>query len=197
MKTASPLQLKSISGTHVSYGHRHFVLSVIPLADVYVSSALASRRSLAWFLSISAGKVSYSWAVYLENPPSFSWVEEGSQQWGTLIPVHSWHWHTKRTQNAPKCIKSLNYLSLLRFSLLLPNCEGSHSAYIYKFKYKNSKMHASMEGPPHPNMPGEGASLSRWPPFFRSGMKNSNWATTTDMSHVLHLHTNTILSAHL
>ena len=28
MKTASPLQPKSISGTHTSYGHRHFVLFV-------------------------------------------------------------------------------------------------------------------------------------------------------------------------
>ena len=53
-------------------------------------------------------------------------------------------------------------------------------------------MHASMDGPPHPNMPGGGASLSRWQSFFRSGMKNSNWATTADMSHVLHLHMNTI-----
>ena len=44
---------------------------------------------------------------------------------------------------------------------------------------------------------GEGASLSRWPPSFRSGVKDWNWATTVDMCHVLHLHTNTILPAHL
>ena len=43
-------------------------------------------------------------------------------------------------QNAHKTRKNawnaINYLSLLRFSLLLPNCEGLHSAFIYKFKYK-------------------------------------------------------------
>ena len=53
-------------------------------------------------------------------------------------------------------MKCINYLSLLRFSLLLPNCEGLHSVFIYKFKYKNFNTHASMDGPPHPNMPGGG-----------------------------------------
>ena len=37
-------------------------------------------------------------------------------------------------------MKSINYLSLLRFSLLLSNCEGSHSALIYKFKGINLNM---------------------------------------------------------
>ena len=78
---------------------------------------------------------------------------------------------SKHTQNTQKCMKYINYLSLLRSSLLLPNCEGSQSAFIYKFKYKNSNLHASMEGPPCPDMFGEGASLSRWPPSFRSGVK--------------------------
>ena len=84
---------------------------------------------------MSAGKDSHPWAVYCENPPSFSWVEEGSQQWGTIIQVCSWHRHSKRSQNTPNRIKSWNYLYLLRFSLLLTNCEGSHSAFIYKFQY--------------------------------------------------------------
>ena len=39
-----------------------------------------------------------------------------------------------------KCMTSINYLSLLRFSLLLPNCEGSHYALIYKFKDINLNM---------------------------------------------------------
>ena len=56
----------------------------------------------------------------------------------TIIPVCSWHAHSKSTQNTQKCMKSLNYLSLLQFSLLLLNCEGSHSALIYKFKGVNS-----------------------------------------------------------
>ena len=37
-------------------------------------------------------------------------------------------------------MKSINYSSLLRFSLLLPNCEGSHSALIYKIKDVNLNM---------------------------------------------------------
>ena len=90
-----------------------------------------------------------------EGPPSFIWGEVGSQQWGgTIIPVYSWHTHSKRAQNTQKRIKSLNYLSLLRFSLLLPNCEGSHSAFIYKFEDANSNTHASMKGPSRPNMSG-------------------------------------------
>ena len=97
----------------------------------------------------------------------------GSQQGDTLIPVYNWHWHSKCTQNTQKCMKCINYLPLLRFSLLLPNCEGSQSAFIYKFKCKNSNTHASVEGPPCPDMIGGGASLSRWPPSVRSGVKDS------------------------
>ena len=47
-----------------------------------------------------------------------------------------------------KCMKSINYLSLLRFSLLLPNCEGSHSALIYKFKDVNLNYLASQTWDP-------------------------------------------------
>ena len=62
--------------------------------------------------------------------------------------------HAKHT----KTHKKLNCLSLLQFSLLLPNCEGSHSALIYKFKGVNSNdMHTPMKDQPHPNMSGEGA----------------------------------------
>ena len=48
-------------------------------------------------------------------------------------PVKPQNTHTK-------CMKSKNYISLLQFSLLLPNCEGSHSALIYKFKSINLNM---------------------------------------------------------
>ena len=70
-------------------------------------------------------------------------------------------------------MKCINYLPMLRFSLLLRNCEGSQSAFIYKFEYKNSNTHASVEGPPCPDMLGRGASLPRWPPSVRSGVKDS------------------------
>ena len=100
---------------------------------------------------------------------------------------------SKRTQNTQKCMKCINYLSLLRSSLLLPNCEGSQSAFIYKFKYKNSNTHTSMEAPPRPDMFGGGgesfkmaALLSEW------CERHWNWATTADTCHVLHLHANTI-----
>ena len=55
----------------------------------------------------------------------------------------------------------LNYSSLSRFSLLLPNCEGSHSALIYKFEDVNLNMFgggALCDGCPdvNLNMSGEG-----------------------------------------
>ena len=185
MKTASPLQLKFISGTHVSYRHRHLVTSIVPL-DMYTSPAerfspvctlsRLSRAGKASFLSVSAEKVSYSWAVYRENPPQF-------QLGGALIPVCSWHRHLKGSQNTQKCMKCLNYPSLLRFSLLLPNCEGSYSAFIYKFKYKNSNIHP-WKGHLTRTCSGDGASLSRWLPFFRSGMKNSRIEPQQRMCHV-------------
>ena len=59
-------------------------------------------------------------------------------------------------------MKCINYLPLLRFSLLLRNCEGSQSAFIYKFEYKKIPIRM------HPwkahlarTCSGEGASLSR------------------------------------
>ena len=152
-----------------------------------------SRAGKPSFPSISAGKVSYSWAVYRENPPTFSWVDEGCQQWGTLIPVYSWHWHSKHAQNAPNCMECINYLSLLWFSLLLPNCEGSQSAFIYKFKCKNSNTHASVEGPPCPDMFGGGGESFKMAALLSEWCERLwNWTTTVDMCHVLHLHTNTI-----
>ena len=64
---------------------------------------------------------------------------------------------------------------------------------IYKFKYKNSNTHTSMEAPPHPDM------FGGWGKSFKMAALLSewcerlwNWATTVDTCHVLHLHTNTI-----
>ena len=170
MKTASPLQRKSISGTHVSYKHRHLVMSVVPL-DTYTSPAKwftpvctfcrPSRAGKASFLSISVGKVSYSWAVYRKNPPSFSWVEEGSKQWGTLIPVYSWHRHSKRSQNTQKCMKFINYSSFCCGCLCC--CQAAKAHTLRLFMNSNTKIPICM----HPwkahltrTCPGEGACLS-------------------------------------
>ena len=78
----------------------------------------------------------------------------------TIIPVCSWHMHSKHVQNTQKCMKSKNYLSLLQFSLLLLNCQGSHFALIYKFKSLNSNdTRTPMKYPPRPNMSGRGRVL--------------------------------------
>ena len=61
-----------------------------------------------------------------------------------------------------KTHKKLNCLSLLRFSLLLPNCEGSHSALIYKFKDVNSNTYAYTHEIPtsHEQVRGGGVSFA-------------------------------------
>ena len=111
----------------------------------------------------------------------------------TIIPVYSWHWHSKRTQNTQKCMKCINYLSLLRFSLLLPNCEGSHSAFIYKFKYKKFQYacrHGRATSPEHVRGGGESFKMAALLPERYE--TTSDQATTADTCHVLHLHANTI-----
>ena len=64
---------------------------------------------------------------------------------------------------------------------------------IYKFKYKNSNTHTSMEAPPRPDMfEGGGESFKMAALLSEWCERLWNWATTVDMCHVLHLHTNTI-----
>ena len=64
---------------------------------------------------------------------------------------------------------------------------------INKFKYKNSNTHASMDGPPHPDMFGGGGESFKMAALLSEWCERLwNWATTVDTCHVLHLHTNTI-----
>ena len=82
----------------------------------------------------------YSWAVYCEGPPSFIQGEGGAKNEGLLfqstIDVHILNIfqltvdiHFQNTLLLP--------LSLLLCSLLLPNCEGSHSVRLFTLKAKN------------------------------------------------------------
>ena len=91
----------------------------------------------------------------ITHPVSVEWrrgVNNGAHLFQSTadIDIQNAHKHTQ------KCIICINYLSLLRSTLLLRNCEGSQSAFIYKFEYKNSNTHASVEGPPCPDMFGGG-----------------------------------------
>ena len=64
---------------------------------------------------------------------------------------------------------------------------------IYKFKYKNSNTHTSMEAPPRPDMFGGGGESFKMAALLSEWCERLwNWATTVDTCHVLHLHTNTI-----
>ena len=76
----------------------------------------------------------YPWAVYCEGPPSFIWGEGGAKNEGLLsqstIDIHILNIfqltvdiHFQNTLLLP--------LSLLLCSLLLPNCEGSHSVRLF------------------------------------------------------------------
>ena len=63
------------------------------------------------FLPILAGEASYPWAVYCEVTASVTW-KRGWQQWGgTIIPVYSWHTHSKCAQKHKKCIKTKLFIS--------------------------------------------------------------------------------------
>ena len=68
-----------------------------------------SQTSEASYLSISAGKASCLWAVYYEDPPSFSWVDDGIQQWGTLLFQSAVGMHLQKARKThKKCMKSIN-----------------------------------------------------------------------------------------
>ena len=67
------------------------------------------------------------------HPVSVGWmrgVNNGVHLFQSTADINIQNAHKTRK----KCMKCINYLSLLWFSLLLPNCEGSHSVFIYKFK---------------------------------------------------------------
>ena len=78
----------------------------------------------------------YPWAVYCESPPRFIWGEGGAKNEGLLylqstIDIHILNMfrltvgiHFQNTLLLP--------LSLLLCSLLLPNCEGSHSVRLFE-----------------------------------------------------------------
>ena len=81
----------------------------------------------------------YPWAVYCEGPPSFIWGEGGAKNEGLLfqstIDIHILNIfqltvdiHFQNTLLLP--------LSLLLCSLLLPNCEGSHSVRLFYAKMR-------------------------------------------------------------
>ena len=142
--------MKCTSGAHTSYVHRHLVSSAISRHVRFASSRRSAAKSV--FCECRRGKMVIPEQFTVETHPiSVRWRRR--RQWGgTIIPVYSWHTHSKRTQNTQKCMKFINYLSLLRFSLLLSNCAGSHSAFIYKFKDANCNTHAPMKGPSRPNM---------------------------------------------
>ena len=92
--------LESIYFTlHYIRNKHHCNWNLFPALTFHISKAILWRRSFhktrtchrrsdshragkASFLSISVGKVSYSWAVYHENPPSFSWVEDWESTMG-------------------------------------------------------------------------------------------------------------------
>ena len=150
INTSPPLQLKSISSSHASYEHRlttatevyfrrsRFVWTppscVVPLAGVYVFVGSRASAKPAFYRYRRGKLVIPEQFTVKTHPISVGWRRESTMR-HTIIPVCSWHRHSKHAQNTQKHIKSWNYLSLLRFSLLLPNCEGSHSAFIYKFQY--------------------------------------------------------------
>ena len=159
MNPASPLQLKSISGLHTPYGYAMLCRQPFhqPRCTRHGRSRFSpaccrlSRAGETRFLPILAGEASYTWAVYCEGPPNFSYVEEGvTTMRGHYYSSLQLTYTIKTRKKTQKCMKSINYLSLLRLSLLLPNCEGSHSVFIYKFKIPNSNMHASMRRPISP-----------------------------------------------
>ena len=90
------------------------------------------------------------------HPVSVTWTmgfNNEAHYYSSLQLACSFKTHAKHT----KTHKKLNWLSLLQISLLLPNCEGSHSALIYKFKGVNSNdMHTPMKYLPRSNMCGRG-----------------------------------------
>ena len=81
------------------------------------------------------------------HPASVVWpmgVNNEAHYYSSLQLAYAFKTHAKYT----KIHKNLNWLSLLRFSLLLSNCEGSHFALIYKFKDVNfNDMHTPMKDP--------------------------------------------------
>ena len=160
--------MKCTSGAHTSYVHRHLVSSAISRHVRFASSRRSAAKSV--FCECRRGKMVIPKQFTVETHPiSVRWKRR--RQWGgTIIPVYSWHTHSKRTQNTQKCMKFINYLSLLRFSLLLSNCAGSHSAFIYKFKDANCNTHAPMKGTSRPNMYTGG-----WSESFKMGALLSVW----------------------
>ena len=75
----------------------------------------------------------------MTHPASVGWTmgfNNKAHYYSTRQLAYAFKTHEKHT----KTHKKLNWLSLSRFSLLLPNCKGSHFALIYKFKDVNLNM---------------------------------------------------------
>ena len=77
----------------------------------------------------------YPWAVYCESPPSFIWGEGGAKNEGLLYLQSTIDIHILNMFRLTVDIHFQNTLllslSLLLCSLLLPNCEGSHSVRLF------------------------------------------------------------------
>ena len=105
--------------------------------------------------------------------PQFQLGEGGESTMGhTYSSLQLTYTFQTRTKHA-KMHEMYKLFIFAAVSLLLPNCEGSQSAL---FINSNTKIPIRI----HPWKPhlartcsGDGASLSRWPPSFRSGVKDS------------------------
>ena len=213
----TPLQLKSTSGIHISYENRpttateiyfrrpHFIW--VP-PSCFAGHSINQRVRFAGsrgpvkpaFCQSMRGKIVIPEQFTLKtHPVSVGWrrgVNNGARYYSSLQLTLTFKTHTKHAK-MHEMYKLFIFAAVLSAAAKLQRLA---ICIIYKFKYKNSNTHTSMEAPPRPDMFGGGGESFKMAALLAEWCETtSDRATTADTCHVLHLHANTMCStrAHL